>query len=53
MKRRNFAKTLSALILCFAMLFGLLSVSASAYNKEFVSETHDVLKAHPQPLRPA
>ena len=52
MKRRNFAKTLSALILCFAMLFGLLSVSASAYNKEFVSETHDVFKSTSATLAP-
>lgn len=52
MKRRNFAKTLSALILCFAMLFGLLSVSASAYSKEFVSETHDVFKSTSATLAP-
>ena len=53
MKFKNSLKKLPALILCVAMLAGLLPLGLfAAYNRDFESETHDVFKSTPSQLAP-
>ncbi len=53
MKSRKLIKSFLAMVLCVAMVAGLASVASfAAYNKDFVSETHDVFKSTSSTLAP-
>ena len=53
MKSHKLIKSFLAVVLCVALTAGLMTfVSSAAYNKDFVSETHDVFKSTSSTLAP-
>ena len=46
------SKRVLALVLAFVMVISVFSISASAYNAQFVSDTHDVFRHTTQTLAP-
>ena len=53
MKSHKLIKSFLAVVLCVALTAGLMTfVSSAAYNKDFVSETHEVFKSTSSTLAP-
>ena len=53
MKSHKLIRSFLAVVLCVALTAGLMTfVSSAAYNKDFVSETHDVFKSTSSTLAP-